>query len=66
MSPTLTIASPGCAEASSWSVAAECHPCTGHTGHVPNVPPVFKIRSRTLGWALFVALGAYQLWPLTR
>lgn len=59
-SPALGIASPGVqrpvAEASLLNA----------TGQVPSVPPAFKIRSRTLGWALFVARGAYQLLWLTR
>lgn len=60
------IASPGHGESGSWRVAAEHHHCAGHTGQVPSVPPALKISSRTLGWAVFVALGAYQLLPLTR
>lgn len=53
-------------EAGSQGITAECGPSAGHSGQVPSVPPAFKIRSRTLGWALFVALGAYQLLLLTR
>lgn len=36
-------------------------PCWSHTGQLPGIPPAFKISSRTLGWALFAALAAYQL-----
>lgn len=60
------ITSCGRGESGSWRVATECYHCAGHTGQVPSVPPALKISSRTLGWALFVALGAYQLLPLTR
>lgn len=60
--PQRSSAFPRC-QPSSCSLSAQCppSPCWSHTGQLPGIPPAFKISSRTLGWALFAALAAYQL-----
>lgn len=56
--PLLLAASPA---AAAFLPSAPPSPCWSHTGQLPGIPPAFKISSRTLGWALFAALAAYQL-----